>query len=90
MGTRFGFLDAGRLSSLAKGALTNLYLKHYPTSVHKIPKDQLDKVSEALEQAYIDDYVQGITANDLTQELKSPTFIHCKGFEIKHYYEVNV
>ena len=75
-GSRFGYSDAGSLSCLAKTKLTDLYDKHYPTCLHKLPKKNLLQVNADLKGSYVDDLISGSTIADVSQEEHSPSFCH--------------
>ena len=68
-GSKFGYIDAGSLSCLAKSKLTTLYQKHYPQSIHKIPSKHLIQVNNDLINSYVDDLNIGTSLKDVENEL---------------------
>ena len=75
-GSKFGYVDAGSLSCLAKSMLPLLYNKHYPNSIHKIPSKQLLGIKSDLVDSYIDDLHTGASLHDIESEFAEPTFCH--------------
>ena len=73
---KFGFTDAGSMTSLAKTKFVALYQRHFPPGVHKIPADQLAGVNQSLCHSYVDDLFDGVSLYDIKKEMSSPTFIH--------------
>ena len=64
-GSKFGFVDSGSLACLAKSKLTDLYNENYPSSIHKLPPEQLKQVKEDLIASYVDDLCLGTTLSDI-------------------------
>ena len=75
-GSIFGFMDTGSLSCLAKTKFTELYKKHFPMSIHKIPNHQLIQINDDLRESYVNDIHVGSGLMDVHNELKTPSFLH--------------
>ena len=75
-------MDSVSLACLAKSKLTDLYDKNYPSSVHKLPPEQLKQVKEDLVASYVDDLNLGATLRDIERELSNPTFKHSTDFNM--------
>ena len=81
IGSKFGYIDSGSLSCLAKSRLSTLYNQHYPNCIHKINSKDLIKVHTDLITSYVDDLNIGCSLKDVQDEQSIQTFEHDSNYD---------
>jgi hypothetical protein len=87
---RYGFVDAGGSTILARKAAIQSYKDNYPEndpSYPKIPDNFLDEVQDHLDKAYIDDTSFPVTLSQINEEMMKPTSPHPQSLLSEDHWE---